>query len=267
MKILIPIDFSENSIRALELVLQLNGKQKSTIILVHIVELIHDFASQAAIALDSMRRDAKKLLAEIEKNYQAEHLEFKTVIEEGTASISVARIADKKKVDLIAIGTSGAGGLKKLVMGSSTKNLLKETNSPVLVVPANASMAKFSNLTMAIQYANHEKPLIDSVISFSRTWNLELDFLHVQTEDDFKGELASLGLVAYLKQKYQLNLNPISNIASKNVNEALQQHFKINTDGILVMCHQHKSFWEEFQESSRSLALVYQSTVPILVMN
>jgi len=51
LKIFIPVDFSAKfNSKLLELALSLNQNQKSTIILVHIVELIYDFASQACYA-------------------------------------------------------------------------------------------------------------------------------------------------------------------------------------------------------------------------
>jgi nucleotide-binding universal stress UspA family protein len=266
MKILIPVDFSENSIKAFELALSLNRNQKTTIILVHIVELIYDFASQAAIALDSMHTDAKKLLDEIEKKYKSEHLEFKKVVEEGTASISISRLASQYEVDVIVIGTSGAGEIKKLIMGSTTQNLLKESNVPVLVVPAKAPVSQIGKLTMALQFSNHEKPLLHQVIAFTNNWGLEISFLHVSTAKDFKDELACSGLATYISEHFQLKTTPITNIESDSTNAGINSYFETNEENILVMCHQHKNFWKEFQESSHSLAIAYQSTVPILVM-
>jgi nucleotide-binding universal stress UspA family protein len=267
MKILIPVDFSANSIKAFELALSLNQNQKSTIILVHIVELIYDFASQAAIALDSMHTDAKKLLDEIEKKYQSEHLKFEKVVEEGTASISISRLANQYEVDVIVIGTSGAGGIKKLIMGSTTQNLLKESTVPVLVVPAKATVSEIGKLTMALQFSNHEEPLIERVIRFKKKWGLDIDFLHVNTEENFKDQLASLGFSIHVKEKYQLESSTTTNLISTSINEGINSYLETNNGNILVMCHQHKNFWKEFQERSHSLAMAYQSTVPILVMN
>lgn len=267
MKILIPVDFSENSIKALELALGLNRNQKATIILVHIIELVYDFASQAALALDSLHKDANKLMDDLEEKYKADHLKFQKIIEEGTASISIARIASENKVNVIVIGTSGASGLKKLVVGSTTINLLKETSTPVLVVPSEANLSEVKKLTLAIQYSNHEKSLLDQIIIFKRNWELDIDFLHVSASDEFIDELAGLGLVTYLKNHFELDAPKVISLNSSSTNKGINTYLETNRKNILIMCHQHKSFWKEFQESSHSLAIAYQSTVPILVMN
>jgi nucleotide-binding universal stress UspA family protein len=266
MKILIPIDFSENSIKALELASILNRNQRSTIILVHIVELVYDFASQAAIALDSMHKDAKKLMKEIEKKHEKENLEFKHIIKEGTASITIARIAEEKKVDLIVIGSSGAGGLKKLMIGSTTVNLIKETNTPVLVVPAFASIVPSTKLTMALQFSNDEKLKIDAAIDFGQAWNITLEFMHIHTELDFKEELAGLGLKEYLKLNYDLESPSIITSKANSINEALTKHFNAESKSILVMCYQHKTLWEQLTKNSHTLAMTFQSSTPILIL-
>jgi nucleotide-binding universal stress UspA family protein len=267
MKILVPIDFSKNSIQALELALGLNRNQKSTIILVHIVELVYDFASQAAIAIDSMYKDSKKLLDDLEKKYASENINFIKIIEEGTASISIARISKQNEASLIVIGTAGAGGIRKLVMGSTTINLLKEAETPVLVVPADADSTQMRKLTMAIQYSNHEKSLFSQIILIQRHWDLELDFLHISEEDNFKDELAGKGLQEFLKEHFEIDSTVITNLVSGSTIEGINSYFEKNNENIIVMCHEHKSLWKHFIESSHSLAMAYQSKLPILVMN
>jgi len=267
MKILVPIDFSENSIKALELALSLNRNQKSTIILVHIVELVYDFASQAAIGLDSMHNEATKLIDKLAEKYNASHLDFQKIIQEGTASITISRLASHHEADLIVIGTSGAGGIKKLIMGSSTISLLKETNVPTLVVPAKASLTQIRKLIMAIQFSDHEKPLLNKLITFKNAWGLEIDFIHVSTMLDFKEELACLGLATYMSKHLQLKTDHVINLNATTINEGINSYLQSNESNILVMCHQQKSFWKEFQQRSHSLAMTYQSSVPILVMN
>lgn len=267
MKILVPVDFSENSIKALELALSLNQNQRSTIILVHIVELVYDFASQAAIGLDSMHNDASKLINKLIEKYGANHLKFQKIIEEGTASISISRLATQHEAELIVIGTSGAGGIKKLIMGSTTVSLLKETTVPTLVVPEKASLIQIGKLTMALQFSNHEKPLLRKLITFKNAWGLEVTFIHVSTTLDFKEELACLGLSTYMSNYLQLRTDYVTNLIAKTINEGINSYLESNEGNILVMCHQHKSFWKVFQQSSQSLTMTSQSSVPILVMN
>ena len=267
MKILVPIDFSKNSIKALELAIGLNRGQKSTILLIHVVELVYDFASQAALAVDAMHKEAHKLLDELEQTYNSDNLAFQKIIVEGTASISIARIALESDVNLIVIGSSGAGGLSKLVTGSTTINLLKEARTPILIVPNQVLATQVLKLVMAIQYSNHEKPLLDQIILFKRNWEMELEFLHITSALEFKSELAGIGLTTYLKNHYEIESVTITDLTSDSTIEGINTYFQSNKESILIMCHEHKSIWKHFIESSHSIAVANRSEVPILVMN
>ncbi|WP_455578321.1 universal stress protein, partial [Campylobacter fetus] len=92
MKIIIPLDFSDNSLHALDFAMALAGKKDGEIIVVHVIEAVYDFASQASVAMESMQKDAESLMAKTLEKYQAEDLKISTIIKEGTASISIARI-------------------------------------------------------------------------------------------------------------------------------------------------------------------------------
>ena len=69
MKIILPIDFSDNSKKALEFAIFLADKKNASITLVHVIELVYDFASQAAITMEILHRDAKSLMKKTIEKY------------------------------------------------------------------------------------------------------------------------------------------------------------------------------------------------------
>ena len=118
MKIIVPLDFSENSLKALEFAIGLADKKHGKIILVHVVELVYDFASQSALALDSMFKDAESLMNKTIKTYEGSGISMESKVVEGTAAVSIARFAEEQDVALIVMGTQGASGIKKTLMGT-----------------------------------------------------------------------------------------------------------------------------------------------------
>mgnify|MGYP003651193790 FL=1 len=93
MKIILPIDFSDNSIIALDFAVALAGKKDGEIILIHVIEAVFDFASQASVAMESMHKDAETLMQKTLQKYQDSKLKFRTYIKEGTASLCILSIA------------------------------------------------------------------------------------------------------------------------------------------------------------------------------
>lgn len=267
MKIIVPIDFSENSIKALEFAIFMADKKHAKITLVHVMEVIYDFASQAATALDSMYTDGEKMLEKLIEKYKASGVEMDYKIVDGVASISVARIAEEIEATLIVMGTQGASGIKKALIGTTTVNLIREANCPVLVIPAQANVAEIKKITLALEFANHEEKFIDWIIGMSQRWELGLEILHVQTNHGFKEELAILGMEGYLQKKYPGLQVRIHTFYAENASEGLDMYMQEHDNMILVMCHEHQNLWNQIIQKSQSIKMAYHTHIPLLIMS
>ncbi|MEB2777131.1 universal stress protein [Algoriphagus sp. D3-2-R+10] len=266
MKIIIPIDFSDNSTNALEFALALAGKKDGEIILVHVIEAVFDFASQASIAMESMHNDAESLMQKTLEKYQTSKLKFTTIIKEGTASISVARIARDMNATLIVMGTQGLSGIKVALIGSTTINLIRESSVPVLVVPTESNASEIRKVALALEFATHEEKFIDWVIDMSIRWGRGIEFVHVQTAADFEEEPGIKKLEDFIATHHPGLPVKIHTFYAKTPVEGLDQFLEENEKVILVMCHEHKNLWEQVLSRSQTIQMVFHSKVPLLVM-
>lgn len=266
MKIVTPIDFSDNSLNALDFAISLTNKKGGEIVLVHVIEAVFDFASQASVALESMHRDANELMQKTLVKYQGSNLKFTTIIKEGTASIAVARIAREMNATLIVMGTQGTSGIRLTLMGFTTINLIKESTIPVLVVPADSNASDIRKVALALEFASHEEKFIDWVIDMSIRWDLGIEFVHVQTADDFEEEPGVQKLEDFIAVNHQGLPLKIHTFYAKVPVEGLDQFLEENENVILVMCHEHKNLWEQVLSRSQTIEMVFHSKVPLLVL-
>lgn len=266
MKILIPIDFSTNSIFALEFGLALAQREKKEVLLIYIIEQIYDFAFQAAIVLDNQWKEAEDRLAELTQKYSGSGVKMSYLIEEGTPSIHIARKATEMELDLIVMGTRGSDGVKKLLIGSTAAQVIKETTVPVLVIPENSNLSHIQKITLALEFADHEPQHLDWVIHKSGQWQLGLDFLHVQSGHNFKEELSVLGLEKYISSKFPGIPIKIHTFFAETPSDGLELYMQEHEESILMVCHKHRSLWSQLLESSQSLTLSYTAPIPILVV-
>ncbi|MDX5340687.1 MAG: universal stress protein [Cyclobacteriaceae bacterium] len=267
MKAIVPIDFSENSIKALEFALNYAKKKQGKIILIHVIELVYDFASQASIAMESMHQDAEESAKKLIEKYQVSGVEMEYRIEEGTASISIARIAEEVEATLIIMSTQGESGIKKALFGSTAVNIVKEASCPVLIVPAEANVSEIKRITLALEFSNHEEKFIDWIIDLTKRWDLGLEILHVQTSQDFQGQLMVLGIESYLEKKHPGIPIRIHTFYAESASEGLDNYLDEHQNLILVMCHQHKNLWNQILQKSKSIKMAYHTHVPLLIMN
>ena len=61
-----------------------------------------------------------------------------TLVVEGDAAETIVAVAQDGNADLLVMGTEGLSGVKKLMLGSTARRVLKRTDVPVLAVPARA---------------------------------------------------------------------------------------------------------------------------------
>jgi len=266
MKIVLPIDFSDNSLNALDFAVALAEKRGGEIILIHVIEAVFDFASQASVAIESMHSDAESLMQKTIQKYQDSTLKFTTCTKEGTASISVARLAREMNATLIVMGTQGASGIKAALIGSTTINLIKESSTPVLVVPAESNASEIRKVALALEFATHEEKFIDWVIDMSKRWERGVEFVHVQTANDLGEEPGIKQLENFIATHHPGLPVKIHTFYASTPVEGLDQFLEENVNVILVMCHEHKNLWEQVLSRSQTIEMVFHSKVPLLVM-
>lgn len=266
MKIILPFDFSENSQKALELIISLTDSKKTAVTFLYVVEFVYDYASQAAVVLDSLHKESAAKFEKIIQKHQFTGIKFDYLILDGTASISIAKTAIELKADLIVMGTQGASGIKKIWMGSTTVNTIKEAQTPVLVVPANSVFSILKKMTLALEIANHEQMSIDWVKRLSEKMNLQLEFLHIQMKSNFRENLLFMGLEAFLIKNYPNRKVKVLSYLAPTIKEGLDLFLRENKEGILVMFHQNRSFLEEIFSESNTIQLAYYSNQPLLVI-
>lgn len=138
--ILIAIDFSENSVKALKKALELAAESQAKIELIHVVDIpIYPVLEDVAVmGMPGLWDDeiATKLMALSTEKLR--HIADKYAIEdykvvEGTASSQITVIAKANHVDLIVMGFHGLSGLRKLI-GSTTHTVINNAPCDVLAI-------------------------------------------------------------------------------------------------------------------------------------
>lgn len=132
--ILVPTDFSDASKQAAAKALELSAVFQARLSLLHVV----DYLPPAFIAQQSEFTSAPRIieratayLGEWAKEVGLDKAE--QLVASGTASKEIRAVAKSSGVDLIAIGSFGEGGLKRL-LGSTTHAVMHEAPCDVLSI-------------------------------------------------------------------------------------------------------------------------------------
>jgi len=136
-EILVPIDFSEPSKKALKYAVAFATQFGAQLILLHVIEPTAQGFPYPALALenDQVKATMKRRLEGLCK-YETTNprLIQKAAVTHGRAFQEVVRAARGLQVDLIIMATHGYTGIKHVLLGSTTERVVRYAPCPVLVV-------------------------------------------------------------------------------------------------------------------------------------
>ena len=140
--ILVPIDFSAPSKKALAYAVPFAEQFGAKLTLLNVVEPVAtpDFAKSFPLAMenDEVMAECKRELERVVKQAGVSpKLIEKTLVRFGRSFHEIADAARTLKVDLIVIATHGYTGLKHALLGSTTERVVRHAPCPVLVVREN----------------------------------------------------------------------------------------------------------------------------------
>lgn len=141
--ILIPTDFSENSIPAYDLAQYLAKQNHAALHLMHVIDpkLILRKAESTAGDSSVIMLAEEELRRFLAKTPPAE-ISIKEILISGTPSDEIIKYAVKNRMDLIVLSTHGWTGLTHLPMGSTTKKVLSSSEIPVICVNPKTSFLR-----------------------------------------------------------------------------------------------------------------------------
>jgi len=139
-EIIVPTDFSEHSLRALDYAVEIAERFSSDLRIVYVIEPLIQAADVAWASVDFERlnqahrdsadRQLRALLDErIPKSVPAEYK-----ILTGKPFIEIVRLAKADNADLIVMATHGRGAISQILMGSTTEKVVRRAPCPVLTV-------------------------------------------------------------------------------------------------------------------------------------
>ncbi len=135
-KILIPVDFSDNSKKILESAVYIADKFEATLCVVFVVQTLDDYSGffvphmPVAKFEEEMARAAEQKMESFLDDHQA--LAAKVLV--GDVAEQIIQYAEQEKVDLIVMGTHGYKGLERVLFGSVAGKVVKAAPCPVMTI-------------------------------------------------------------------------------------------------------------------------------------
>ena len=138
--ILVPIDFSTNSVQALAYAALLARRFGAALVLVHVLDPIFTQGRLKSPRLQTVRaealRDAKTDLAKLaQRCREGLSQPAEAHVTDGAAHAAIIEFARKSKANWIVMGSKGRTGMQRFFTGSVAERVVRFAPCPVLIVP------------------------------------------------------------------------------------------------------------------------------------
>lgn len=270
-KILVPVDFSEISIHALDKAIIIARKINASITLLHVAETykfntaLKDYPKMNDIIRKGIEAELDKLIS----NKNIGELKINKVHGEGKIYSKINETASKGKYDLIVMGTHGISGVKdfkKFLLGSNAYRVVHSAPCPVITIKAKKNVAGFKNILLPLDTTKKTETKVGFAAMLAKIFDAKVHIVTVSTFlDEFATDISTLKFKLTEVEKF-LTASKIpcttKMIKDDNIPEAIMDYGKkINADLIAIVVKQQL---DEIIIGSNARKIITSSAIPVL---
>lgn len=278
-RILVPIDFSDNSLAALEYAVAIACQTGAEITLYHGFYVMTEvqFATidpaYLNIQIDNQElywnerlEGLKEKLAD--RTYtDGTPLSVKTLVKMGLVADDIGEMVRQGEYQFVVMGTKGASGLERIVLGSIAGAVAEQVTCPILIVPQKVTYNGLRNIVYATDFDCADTAIIDGLLEFCKLFDAKLTCLHVNTNADLANRDRTM--LESLKNIYwhvsEARINFVLETDESAIN-GIRRYVQNNKPDMLVLLNQKRSFIERIFDPSVSKEFTYTSEVPLMIL-
>ncbi len=252
MKILVPIDFSDRSKKALtvaqKFAVLMDGKVTPFYSHLPISELDEPYALGMSTKMYQKFDDLEKTLEARVKDISQDLVDKKyltePVIMMGNAAQGIIDTSDN--YDCVIMSSHGRTGFSRFLLGSVAEKVLRLSNKPVMIVENESDVGEFKKLLVTTDFSENSAGAFPMAIDIAKKTGGQIDLIHVLSFDQFDDEEKDLSLkrireerLKILKKEYFHEISDRVNasviVSQDSPHEAIYNHVNQNNYNLIIM--------------------------------
>lgn len=270
MKILVPVDFSDQSLLAVKTAKAVASAQKGEVVLLHMLDIPNFYGTDIIRELNTdesffMMKGAKEKMKEFESKIQCEDIDIRTEIRLDNTYAGIIDFAEEIAADYILMGSHGASGLKEVFVGSNTEKVVRRSKIPVICIKDYQEDLQFNNVVFASNFYKESDTVLPYLKQLVHDFNCKIHLLRVNTERDFETTWYSKKVMEDFVKEAELETECTINIYNDDSVESGIMRFanEIGADAMVVSTHQRRGLNHWFNGSLGS-DLVNHAVLPVI---
>lgn len=252
MNILVPIDFSDLSLKALQIANQyaslFNGKITPFHSYVPVSEVDEPYAmgvgGESYQNIDKLDNILRERVTDITSRIVDKQLLTDPVITMGNPAHSI--IDASEDYDYIIMSTHGRTGFTRFLLGSVAEKVLRLAHIPVMIIENESDIGNLENILVTTDFSENSAAAYPYALEISKTCGSSVDLLHVISSDQFDEEESDLSIKKIREERLKLvakeYFHEISDrvktrviVSRHSPHEAIYKHVKSISCNLIVM--------------------------------
>lgn len=265
--IVVGIDFSKGSLVALEIAVDIANQLHTGIKIAWVMKARPLFSNEQ---VEMASRLAEDKLQQLCDQYQ-DSLRYGTIewhSYSGKVASIITQLARDEKSPMIVIGTNGASGFEKYIVGSTAVRIIQEATCPVLTVRQGFNFhKKLEHIVVPIRATSTSRQKVPPAAQMAKIFNSKVHILGLlETAQD------EATLKTYLHQTIEYfnnegiavtsSIRPFENYAST----LLEYAYELDADLLVINTEQNRPLAEMFI-GTNAQQIVHKSQIPVLCIH
>lgn len=272
--ILVPTDFSSTAEKAFLYALDIASKCAGTVFLYHVhTPLESPFIETVEVRREynlenqqSLMNDLHALRSKWAQKYQG--AKVITVLGRSPLVGSVLKFTEDHNINLVVMGTQGASGLKKVIIGTIAARMIEKSTVPLLLVPERFEWREPKNVVLATDYDRADIAALKVSAGLAQQYDAFIEVVHLADmfTDREQMQITFDKYIAGLKMKFPKLKFAASLMYVQFITDALETLHQYMPYDILVMVKHKRKFLEQIFMKSATKHMAYLTWKPLLVI-
>jgi len=287
-KILIPVDFSDYSIKACEIGINYAYRVKAEVMVLHAYfspyfpsaiplgdSLAYQVNEDESVhhILKRVQTDMDNLCMLINRKIESGDLpkvKYNYILREGLPEEEIIAYSKEYEPSLIIMGTRGKNQKEVDLIGSVTGEIIEVNKIPVLAIPENVcfkDLADVKNIAFATSFDQRDLINFDKFMDLIKGYNIQIHLFNVSTSKDEWNEIRLTGVQEYFKKQYPDVHITHSVLDDGDLLSAIEKFVRKNHIELIVLSTQRRNILARMFNPSIARKMLFHTDTPLLVMH
>lgn len=287
-EILVPVDFSEFTLKTCEFAFGLAKEVDCDIKLMHVyfssfyptsIPFGDTFTAQPTVEgmykdiHENVEKQMKELVSKLNGKIaegSIPDIHYSYTLREGLPEEEIVSYSKKNRPYAIVMGTRGSNKKEQDLIGSVTAEVIEGCKTPIFAIPENShllSMATMKNIVFLTNFQEREFLALATLMEFIKNYPIRVSFVHVAKKEDRWNEIKLTGLNNYFKEHYP-NITTDYTVVDGNegIPEALEKFVNDNTIDMISMSSSPRSIFARMFNPGIARRMLFHTNTPMLVI-